>query len=203
VEVTRDEAQVGRPRSEQARVAVLHAVDDLLVEVGYAALTMKGIAERAGVGRQTVYRWWATKAEVLFEATITDASHELVSAPQPNAVDDISAYLDTDVTFLTTSPAGAGYRALIGEAQHDPAVARMMASVDLFATAARPVLERIIDRGDVAASLPPAAAVEILTGPAYFRVLGGEHKEHLPTSVLASALLAALKQLASPADPQR
>jgi AcrR family transcriptional regulator len=48
----------GRPRSEQAREAVLHAVDDLLLEVGYAALTMKGIAERAGVGRQTVYRWW-------------------------------------------------------------------------------------------------------------------------------------------------
>ena len=42
----------GRPRSEQAREAVLHAVDDLLLEVGYAALTMKGIAERAGVGRQ-------------------------------------------------------------------------------------------------------------------------------------------------------
>jgi AcrR family transcriptional regulator len=42
-------------RSEEARRAVLGAVDDLLVEVGYAAMTMKGIAERAGVGRQTVY----------------------------------------------------------------------------------------------------------------------------------------------------
>jgi AcrR family transcriptional regulator len=58
------------------------------------AMTMKGIAERAGVGRQTVYRWWSTQAEILFEATIT----------------------------------GATYRALLGEAQHDPAVAAMLAT---------------------------------------------------------------------------
>ncbi|WP_406144327.1 hypothetical protein [Streptomyces sp. NBC_01012] len=39
--------------ASQARDAVLHAVDDLLIEAGYATLTMKGIAMRAGVGRQT------------------------------------------------------------------------------------------------------------------------------------------------------
>src|SRR6187551_2581524 len=73
--------RMGRPRSERARRAVLHAVDDLLVDVGYAALTMKGIAERAGVGRQTVYRWWSTKAEILFEASVADAEEELAVPP--------------------------------------------------------------------------------------------------------------------------
>src|SRR5580658_3505664 len=69
-------AALGRPRSEVARRAVLHAVDDLLVDVGYAAMTMKGIAERAGVGRQTVYRWWSNKAEILLEACVADARSE-------------------------------------------------------------------------------------------------------------------------------
>jgi AcrR family transcriptional regulator len=43
-------SNLGRPRSDAARQAVLHAVDDMLVEDGYASMTMKGIAARAGVG---------------------------------------------------------------------------------------------------------------------------------------------------------
>jgi AcrR family transcriptional regulator len=70
-------ATLGRPRSETARRAILEAVDDMLVEEGYAAMTMKDIAARAGVGKQTVYRWWSSKAEILFEATVEDAADEL------------------------------------------------------------------------------------------------------------------------------
>src|SRR3954468_12929206 len=105
----------GRPRSEPARRAVLEAVDDLLVEQGYAAMTMKGIAERAGVGRQTVYRWWSTKAEILLEACITDARDELASSAATDACADLVGYLKALTEFLTTSPAGLAYRALLGE----------------------------------------------------------------------------------------
>lgn len=105
----------GRPRSESARAAVLHAVDNLLVEVGYAALTMKGIAERAGVGRQTVYRWWSNKAEVLYEASAIDARHELSVSSSGDPRKDLKTYLDALVTFLSRSHAGAAYRALMGK----------------------------------------------------------------------------------------
>jgi AcrR family transcriptional regulator len=156
---------------------------------------MKGIAERAGVGRQTVYRWWSTKAEVLFEATITDAADELAFAAKTTTVDDIAAYLDTVAAFLTASPAGAGYRALIGEAQHDPAVAQMMASTDLFTPAATAVLNRAIERSDLPKSVPAATATAILTGPAYFRVLAGQPGRSIASRDLATALLAALRKL--------
>ncbi|MGO4424281.1 TetR family transcriptional regulator, partial [Streptomyces sp. MCAF7] len=46
----------GRPRSEQARRAVLAAALELCQRDGFQPLTIKGIAEAAGVGRQTVYR---------------------------------------------------------------------------------------------------------------------------------------------------
>lgn len=166
-------SRTGRPRSEQARTAVLHAVDDLLVEVGYAALTMTAIAERAGVGRQTVYRWWSSKAEVLFEAAMTDAARELTVEPRRSTLADLTAFVDAVVAFLTTSDAGAGYRALIGEAQHDREVAAMMATSALFDAALRPVLARAVDRGDLDAGTNVEDVVATLVGPVLFRILTG------------------------------
>jgi len=122
---------------------VLHAVDDMLIEDGYAAMTMKGIAERAGVGRQTVYRWWSTKAEILMEASEADARSELRSPEQSDPARELSSYLMLLRTFLATSPAGVAYRALVGEAQHDPAVRQLIERADLLTTSARPVLLRV------------------------------------------------------------
>jgi len=166
-------ARGGRPRSERARIAVLHAVDDLLVEVGYAAMTMKGIAERAGVGRQTVYRWWSTKAEILFEASVIDAASELAPEPQETTAEDLTAYLEAVSRFLTASAAGAAYRALLGEAQHDPAVAGLLATTDLLGDSARPVIERAIRRGDLPAQTDAGQAAAQLIGPLFFRVISG------------------------------
>ncbi|WP_406277376.1 TetR/AcrR family transcriptional regulator [Embleya sp. NBC_00896] len=157
------QATPGRPRSESARIAVLHAVDDMLVEQGYAAMTMKGIAERAGVGRQTVYRWWSTKAEILLEASTSDAAHELDVEPQARPADDLLAFLEALTTFLTTSPAGLAYRALLGEAQHDTAVRDLVRAADLVGTATSAVLARVRPHAP-AMPTPPLAAAQ-LAGP--------------------------------------
>lgn len=58
----------GRPRSEKSRVAVLEAAADLMVGCGFQELTVEGIAAAAGVGKQTIYRWWGSKAGVVVEA---------------------------------------------------------------------------------------------------------------------------------------
>ena len=179
----------GRPRSERARIAVLHAVDDLLVEVGYAAMTMKGIAERAGVGRQTVYRWWSTKAEILFEASVIDAASELAPDPRETTAEDLIAYLEAVSRFLTVSAAGAAYRALLGEAQHDPAVAGLLATTDLLGGSARPVIERAIQRGDLPAQTDVDQAVARLVGPLFFRVVSGYQGQALSPRRLASDFL--------------
>jgi AcrR family transcriptional regulator len=63
-------------------------------------------AERAGVGRQTVYRWWSTKAEVLFEASVADAEEELAVSPAETPLAEITSYLQALVRFLAHSPAG-------------------------------------------------------------------------------------------------
>ncbi|MFI5905909.1 TetR/AcrR family transcriptional regulator [Dactylosporangium sp. NPDC051541] len=176
--------KVGRPRSEQAREAVLHAVDDLLLEVGYAAMTMKGIAERAGVGRQTVYRWWSTKAEVLFEASVADAEQELTVPPAPTPLAEVTAYLDALVRFLTHSPAGVAYRTLLAAAQHDPAVKTLIASNDVLVTSAETVLRRTAP-----AETPLDQPAARLIGPVFFWIMSGRNPAQLDTRDLAREFL--------------
>ena len=67
-------------RSEDARQAVLQAADDLLVAKGFAGVTIEGIAAAAGVAKQTVYRWWSSKTDVLLDAFLEDAVEELTPA---------------------------------------------------------------------------------------------------------------------------
>ncbi|WP_030903413.1 TetR/AcrR family transcriptional regulator [Streptomyces sp. NRRL F-5126] len=181
----------GRPRSESARVAVLHAVDDLLVEVGYAALTMKGIAERAGVGRQTVYRWWSNKAEVLYEASVIDALQELSVVRTGKPREDVKAYLDALVGFLTRSHAGAAYRALVGEAQHDADVATLLASRDILGESAARVVEPL--RAGGGDTLPLDQATALLIGPPFFHVLSGRSADGIDTGRLAEQFLRGLE----------
>ncbi|ODT99194.1 MAG: TetR family transcriptional regulator [Pseudonocardia sp. SCN 72-86] len=136
-------SRTGRPRSEAARQAVLWAVDDLLVEIGYAAMTMKGIAERAGVGRQTVYRWWSSAAEILVEACVQDAAEQLTTPADDDPAAGLRAHLRALTTFLTADPAGFAYRALVGEGQHDPAVRAMLVAADVLGPSTTAVLDRV------------------------------------------------------------
>jgi AcrR family transcriptional regulator len=177
----------GRPRSETARAAILHAVDDILVEQGYAAMTLKGIAERAGVSRQTIYRWWSTKAEILFEAAWTDAADELTVPPAATPFAEVTSYLDALVRFLLHSPAGAGYRALVGEAQHDADVARLLVSKDVLGDSAREVIARVV--GDKSPSMSLEQASALLIGPAFFWILSGREPDLLDLPRLAAEFL--------------
>lgn len=168
-----EEPTHGRPRSEAARRAVLHAVDDMLVEDGYAAMTMKGIAARAGVGKQTVYRWWASKAEILVEACVQDAATELAVEPAADSATDIANYLTAVIAFLTESAAGAAYRALLGEAQHDRVVADLLVRSDVLASSAEPIVNRVVERGDLITTESIEALGAELVGPVFFRILTG------------------------------
>ncbi|MFB6725203.1 TetR/AcrR family transcriptional regulator [Kribbella sp. NPDC056345] len=182
------ESKVGRPRSERAREAVLHAVDDLLVEVGYAAVTMKGIAERAGVSRQTVYRWWSTKAEILLEASATDAEEELTVTPTDDPLADLTTYLQALINFLAHSHAGSAYRALIGEAQHDPEVAQLLAGKDILGSSARAVITRAVPTYDTPEALELATAR--LIGPTFFAIMTGRDPRQLDPQALARTFFA-------------
>src|ERR1700722_19466632 len=87
-------------RNEQARIAVLHAADDLLAERGFAGLTIEGIAGRAGVAKQTIYRWWPSKVEVLLDTLIEDSQQSLAVPETGSAIEDARQYLRRPARLL-------------------------------------------------------------------------------------------------------
>jgi AcrR family transcriptional regulator len=160
-------------RSEPARLAVLEAADDLLVEHGFAGVTIEGIAAKAGVAKQTIYRWWASKTDILFDALTQDAS-EFFTVPDTGDLGaDLRARLHELATFLTATDAGAVVRALAGQAQHDPVVATRFRSE--FLTAQRDLdrepFRRAAARGDLTSGADIELATDLLAGPVYYRVL--------------------------------
>ena len=160
-------------RSEEARQAVLEAADDLLVEKGFAGLTVEGIAQRAGVAKQTIYRWWPSKTEILLEAFIDDAAEYLTPADTGDLATDLRRHLGKLADFLTTTDAGAVFRALAGQAQHDPVLAERLRTEHLGRQRERdrqPLL-RAITRRDLPAGTDVDFAVDQLVGPIYYRVL--------------------------------
>jgi len=165
----------GNRRDEAARLAVLHAAADLLVEHGFAALTIEAIARRAGVAQQTNYRWWPSKVEILLDTLIEDSAKRFpVPAGKPTA-DGIRGYLRAFARFLTRDPAGKVLLALLAQAQHDPATARSFQARYLGPRRdeERALLTRAIDAGEIAPKLGPDAALDALVGPIVYCALTG------------------------------
>jgi AcrR family transcriptional regulator len=160
-------------RSEQARLSVLHAADDLLAEKGFAALTIEGIAARAGVAKQTIYRWWPSKTDVLMDAFVQDSAEDLEPPDTGTLAGDLREYLTRLAAYLTGSDAGAVFRALAGQAQHDPALAARLREEHLTHQRARDrrPLERAVARGELPADTDLDVLVDRLVGPIYYRVL--------------------------------
>jgi AcrR family transcriptional regulator len=160
-------------RSEPARVAVLEAADDLLVERGFAGVTIEGIAARAGVAKQTIYRWWTSKTAILFDAMLADAAEHFSPPDHGDLGSDLRDHLRQIATFLTATDAGAVCRALAGQAQHDPAVAAQFQTEFVAPQRERdrePFL-RARRRGDLSQAEDIDLAVDQLVGPIYYRVL--------------------------------
>ena len=86
----------GRPdstrRSERSRRAIYDAALALVTEVGYPRTTIEGIAARAGVGKQTIYRWWSSKADVLLEAFLDLSAQAAEAAARPEVIGEQATY---------------------------------------------------------------------------------------------------------------
>jgi AcrR family transcriptional regulator len=182
-------------RSEQARQSVLHAADGLLVERGFAQLTIEGIAARAGVAKQTIYRWWSSKTDVLMDAFVEDAAEDLQPPDTGDLAQDLRVHLRRLARFLAGSDAGAVFRALAGQAQHDADLARRLRAEHLSHQRARDSLplRRALERGELPGDFDIDLAVDQLVGPIYYRVLvTGQPVPASFTDALVDAVLAPL-----------
>ena len=93
---------------------------ELAAEVGYGRLTIEGIAARAGVGKQTIYRWWPSKADILLEAGAAKADLHVPVTDYGSYRADLRAFLEASYRMAGQQKLGDLLRALMAEAQIDP-----------------------------------------------------------------------------------
>src|SRR2546425_10744327 len=71
----------GRPRDPRTEKSILEAANELVIASGLAALTIEGVADRAGVGKASIYRRWPSKGALAFDAVVGTI---LATQPTPN-----------------------------------------------------------------------------------------------------------------------
>src|SRR6476646_5172963 len=112
----------GRPRSEAARLAILEAARELLIEEGFTRLRLEHVAARAGVGKSTIYRRWASKEELALELLLELAAPHLAVVETGNTRDELVAAVRNVVRALTETPFGPVMRALLSQIAVNPAL---------------------------------------------------------------------------------
>ncbi|MET7703581.1 TetR/AcrR family transcriptional regulator [Streptomyces sp. NPDC005485] len=165
-------------RSEKSRRAIYAAALALVSETGYAKTTIEGIAARAGVGKQTIYRWWSSKADVLLEAFLDlgeqaaeragQSGQEMYGIPDTgDLAADLKQVLRATVDELLDPAFEAPARALTAEGFVNEEVGR-----EFVAKLLEPQLQLYVQRlrsaqetGAVRPDVDPRIALELFVSP--------------------------------------
>jgi AcrR family transcriptional regulator len=162
----------GRPRSSEADEAILEAAVDVLTEVGLGELTMERVAARAGVGKNTLYRRYANKYELVVSAVRRYA--EVGGAPSDTGTTagDLRALLDDLVRMLTETPLGRMLPILLAARARIPELDRAFEEI-VHEEPARSVtvVRRAIARGDLRADVDVDVVADGILSPVFYRFL--------------------------------
>ena len=164
----------GRPRDAGARRAILDATLELLAERGFHATTMDAIAERAGVGKNTIYRRWPAKDDLIVDAFAHfTAVLKLNAGPSDDVYSRLLEY-SRSLARLNADPlASRLIPGLLGELQRDPAFAEAYAErvVGPLRDPIVALLELARERGELRADADPDQIADMLLGPGFVRML--------------------------------
>jgi AcrR family transcriptional regulator len=109
----------GRPRDESIRKRILETAIEMLVQLGYKNTTMKDIAIQANVSKQTLYRWWNNRAELLMESFVYYAEENVSFPESENGEHDLESFL-TNTFQLSNEVTKVLLKTLLGESITDP-----------------------------------------------------------------------------------
>jgi len=164
----------GPKRDLEAKQRILDAAVELISSRGPGRVGVNDIATAAGVGKQTIYRWWPSKT-----AVVIDALEQSFEADNPlpvtgTALDDLRLQMRR-VAISFASPKGAMIRELVAESQRDRRLAQEFRSRFLAVRRdrARQVIERGMERGELRHDLHVEVVIDALYGPLWLRLLTG------------------------------
>ncbi len=181
----------GRRRNEATHRAILDAALDLLAASEEQPVTVDSIATAAGVGKQTIYRWWPSKGALLLDALLDRARQDVTAPDTGSARTDLLAVVDSTFTGAQRDSTEPALRALVREAAHDAHLAELLQTFTATRrTAVRELLHRGLERGELAADTDIALLVDLFYGLFWYRfLLGHEPLDHRTAVRLADILL--------------
>ncbi len=164
----------GRPRSDEARRAILDSALVLLKQVGFNDLSVEGIAARAGVGKATVYRWWPNKAAIVIDAFLQVAEPELRFPRGASATETIKQQMRR-LSRLMRGELGTILSSIIGAGQSQPEMLEAIRKnwIEPRREEARLLLQKAQEKGEIRRDISADTMLDILYGAFYFRLLVG------------------------------
>ena len=169
----------GRPRDPAVREAIASACRELIPEVGYSGLTIEAVAERAGVGRPTVYRRWPSKAHMVWDVLFTTPEDATVIGDTADLRADIELWVQSTVEFFAQPEVSRAFPGLLAEQSveiswhshlRDPVRKRVLAR-----------LGRAVAAGELRADVDVAAIFDLVTGFAIYRATVPQRKGPKPS----------------------
>ncbi len=164
----------------------------MLIADGYTKLRLEHVAARAGVGKATIYRRWATKEALALELVMELASPHIAIADTGDTREELLAATMNALRAITETPFGPVIRALLSQIAINPGLGdpfRATVVQGRREEIAR-VVERGMARGDLRTDAPVDLATELLVGPVYFRLMfGGQLDAEFAGRIVDAVLL--------------
>ncbi len=166
-------AKPGRPRSEACRTAILEATADLLEELPYAKVSIESIAARAGVSKQTIYKWWKSRPLLAMQAYAVRQGQLIPTPDTGNVRDDLLKVMRATCRVLRSKPYGQVVAGMIAEMQSDPELASEFRETYIASRRAivTGILERGVARGELKKQLDLPFVIDLMYGPVWYRLL--------------------------------
>jgi AcrR family transcriptional regulator len=181
-------------RSGRSHQAVLQAAVEVCRELGYGALTIEGIAARAGVGKQTIYRWWPSKGAMVLDAFMKTIAADVTFPETGDSIEEVRIWLRSVARVLASPHMGPHLAGLVGAKQSDPALSE--AFNQQVYEPVRVALKERIHRAQLTGqlrSMDPDAIADLIVAPVWFRLLlGGQPADPDYIETMLNALLAGL-----------
>ena len=161
----------GRPRRADADAVILGAALELLADAGVAGLSMDVLAQRAGVGKATIYRRWCSKEALVLDVLRT-AIAPLPVPDEGSVQDDLIAYTDALLELIEEGRSSDVLPHLLAASCYDT---KLRAALDEYLRGRqgtiRLILQRGIERGELAGDTDVDLVVDVLLGPFFYRQL--------------------------------
>lgn len=150
---------------------ILRATADLLEQLGYDAMSIEGIAARAGVGKATIYRRWSGKAPLVLDA-VRARNPVFGDSPDTGELRTDLLALFADLTSQLDASAFAQIAGVLvairGDAELRQAVNDLV--LGTWARATRAIIERAVARGEIVARPDTVLALIVKVGPSVLAV---------------------------------